>query len=127
MLKKIRKILVDICKKNITIRKLARFIKITSESRIYRKYYQKYQVNDKTILIEYILDYPFSLFPHLLQNLQSNIQLWINIYNSLHFQFLLHASFSAFNLEALGKKDIIIEEGYPRNDSLFNRKEEEIR
>lgn len=33
---------------------------------------------------------------------------------------------SAFNLIALGKKDIIIEEGYPRNDSLFNRSKKDI-
>jgi Putative glycosyl/glycerophosphate transferases involved in teichoic acid biosynthesis TagF/TagB/EpsJ/RodC len=37
---------------------------------------------------------------------------------------------SAFNLKALGKEDIIIETGYPRNDFLFNYEEkdaEEIR
>ena len=33
---------------------------------------------------------------------------------------------SAFNLVKLGKKDIIIEEGYPRNDSLFNRSKKDI-
>jgi CDP-glycerol glycerophosphotransferase len=33
---------------------------------------------------------------------------------------------SAFNLINLGKKDIIIEEGYPRNDSLFHYTKEEI-
>ena len=33
---------------------------------------------------------------------------------------------SAFNLINLGKKDIIIEEGYPRNDSLFNRSKKDI-
>lgn len=33
---------------------------------------------------------------------------------------------SAFNLKALGKENIIIEEGYPRNDSLFNRNKKEI-
>lgn len=33
---------------------------------------------------------------------------------------------SAFNLKKLGKKDIIIEEGYPRNDSLFNRSKKNI-
>lgn len=33
---------------------------------------------------------------------------------------------SAFNLKALGKKNIIIEEGYPRNDFLFNKTEKEI-
>ena len=33
---------------------------------------------------------------------------------------------SAFNLIALGKKDIIIEEGYPRNDSLFNRNKKDV-
>lgn len=33
---------------------------------------------------------------------------------------------SAFNLKALGKKDIIIEEGYPRNDSLFNKNKKDI-
>ena len=33
---------------------------------------------------------------------------------------------SAFNLINLGKKNIIIEEGYPRNDSLFNRNKKDI-
>lgn len=34
---------------------------------------------------------------------------------------------SAFNLENLGKKDIIIEEGYPRNESLFTYTEEDVK
>lgn len=34
---------------------------------------------------------------------------------------------SAFNLKALGKSDIIIEKGYPRNDFLFNKSEKEIK
>ena len=34
---------------------------------------------------------------------------------------------SAFNLKKLGKENIIIEEGYPRNDSLFNRSEKDIK
>ena len=33
---------------------------------------------------------------------------------------------SAFNLKALGKENIIIEEGYPRNDFLFNKTENDI-
>lgn len=33
---------------------------------------------------------------------------------------------SAFNLKALGKENIIIEQGYPRNDFLFNKSEEDI-
>lgn len=33
---------------------------------------------------------------------------------------------SAFNLKALGKEDIIIEKGYPRNDFLFNKTPEDI-
>lgn len=33
---------------------------------------------------------------------------------------------SAFNLKALGKEDIIIEKGYPRNDFLFNKTEKDI-
>ncbi len=33
---------------------------------------------------------------------------------------------SGFNLKNLGKENIIIEEGYPRNDSLFNRTKKEI-
>ena len=33
---------------------------------------------------------------------------------------------SGFNLKALGKENIIIEEGYPRNDSLFNRSKKDI-
>lgn len=34
---------------------------------------------------------------------------------------------SAFNLKALGKSDIIIEKGYPRNDTLFNKDENLIK
>jgi len=33
---------------------------------------------------------------------------------------------SAFNLKALGKSDILIEEGYPRNDSLFHFTEKDV-
>ena len=33
---------------------------------------------------------------------------------------------SAFNLKALGKDNIIIEEGYPRNDFLFNKTDQDI-
>ena len=33
---------------------------------------------------------------------------------------------SAFNLKKLGKENIIIEKGYPRNDYLFNYKKEEV-
>lgn len=33
---------------------------------------------------------------------------------------------SAFNLKNLGKEDIIIEKGYPRNDFLFNKSQKEI-
>ncbi len=33
---------------------------------------------------------------------------------------------SAFNLKALNKENIIIEEGYPRNDFLFNKNEKDI-
>ena len=33
---------------------------------------------------------------------------------------------SAFNLKELGKEDIIIEKGYPRNDFLFNKSKKEI-
>ena len=226
MLKKIRKILVDICKKNITIRKLARFIKISSESHIYRKYYQKYQVNDKTILFETFggRNYgcsPKAIYEQMLKMPEFNdykfiwafkkpemhkvkpsknlhviktksedyykylsiakywivnsiigeeikkkdnqvyIQCWHgtplkrlrydrevngsslntvaeirkrNDIDASRFDYFISPSAyctkvftSAFNLEALGKKDIIIEEGYPRNDSLFNRKEEEIK
>ena len=34
---------------------------------------------------------------------------------------------SAFNLVNLGKKDIIIEEGYPRNELLFTHKKEDVK
>lgn len=34
---------------------------------------------------------------------------------------------SSFNLEKLGKKDIIVEKGYPRNDELFKFNEEYVR
>ena len=33
---------------------------------------------------------------------------------------------SAFNLKALNKESIIVEQGYPRNDSLFNRSKKDI-
>ena len=33
---------------------------------------------------------------------------------------------SAFNLKKLGKENIIIEEGYPRNDFLFNKSDKDI-
>lgn len=34
---------------------------------------------------------------------------------------------SAFNLKALGKEDIVIEEGYPRNDEIVNHTEADIK
>ena len=49
---KLRKIVVDICKKNKTIRKIARFILRKSQNIKYKKYYNKYNVDDKTILFE---------------------------------------------------------------------------
>ena len=33
---------------------------------------------------------------------------------------------SAFNLEAIGKTDAIIQQGYPRNDALFNTSDEDV-
>ncbi len=225
MLKKIRKILVDICKKNVTIRKFARALKISSEKRIYNKYYKKYEVDDKTILFETFggrnygcspkaiyetmikmpefKDYKFiwafkdpaahQVKPtknlHIIKSQSSEyykylsiakywivnsiigeeikkkdnqvyVQCWHgtplkrlrydilvngsslntvaeirkrNDIDAARFDYFLSPSAyctkvftSAFNLKALGKEHIMIEEGYPRNDSLFNRKDSEI-
>ncbi len=41
-------------------------------------------------------------------------------------QFCTKVFTSGFNLKALGKENIIIEEGYPRNDALFNYTDEYV-
>ncbi len=40
--------------------------------------------------------------------------------------FCTNKLISAFNLKSLGKEDIIIEKGYPRNDALFNFDEQKV-
>ena len=42
-------------------------------------------------------------------------------------KFCTEKFISAFNLKAVGKEDIIIEKGYPRNDFLVNYKESDIK
>ena len=42
-------------------------------------------------------------------------------------KFATEKFISAFNLKNLGKKDIIIEEGYPRNESLFTYTDEDVK
>ena len=52
MIKKIRKILIDLAKKNVFLRKVLRKLKNLSGDMSYKKYYKKYKVDDKTILFE---------------------------------------------------------------------------
>ena len=52
MIKKIRKFLVDIAKKNVFLRKIFRKVKNIEGKMAYHKYYKKYRVDDKTILFE---------------------------------------------------------------------------
>ena len=49
---KLRNFLVDICKKNKTIRKIARKLYQANNEQQYKKFYKKYDVDDKIILFE---------------------------------------------------------------------------
>lgn len=224
-MKKIKKILIDISKKNVLFRKFLRFTKRTKERLNYQKYYYKYKVNDKVVFfetfngknygcspkaiyekmltMEEFKDYKFvwsfvnprkheikkdkrliivkhdskDYFKYLsiskywivnsiieesvkkkksqiyvqcwhgtpLKRLRYDIEVDGSIMNTIseirkrndidakRFDYFLSPSkfctkvfTSAFNLKALGKKDILIEEGYPRNDSLFHYTKKDI-
>lgn len=224
-MKKIKKILIDISKKNIVFRKLLRFTKRTKEKLGYQKYYRKYKVDNKTIFFETFngrnygcspkaiyekmitmnefKDYKFiwsfiepdkhevkkdkrliivkhnskDYFKYLsiskywivnsiveervkkkkeqiyvqcwhgtpLKRLRYDIEVDGAVLNTIseirrrndidaaRFDYFLSPSkfctkvfTSAFNLKALGKSDILIEEGYPRNDSLFNFTDKDV-
>jgi len=224
-MKKIKKILIDISKKNIVFRKLLRFTKRTKEKLGYQKYYRKYKVDNKTVFFETFngrnygcspkaiyekmitmnefKDYKFvwsfnnpskhevkkdkrliivkhnskDYFKYLsiskywivnsiveervkkkkeqiyvqcwhgtpLKRLRYDIEVDGAILNTIseirrrndidaaRFDYFLSPSkfctkvfTSAFNLKALGKSDILIEEGYPRNDSLFHFTEKDV-
>lgn len=224
-MKKLKKILIDISKKNIVFRKLLRFTKRTKEKLGYQKYYRKYKVDNKTIFFETFngrnygcspkaiyekmitmnefKDYKFiwsfiepdkhevkkdkrliivkhnskDYFKYLsiskywivnsiveervkkkkeqiyvqcwhgtpLKRLRYDIEVDGAVLNTIseirrrndidaaRFDYFLSPSkfctkvfTSAFNLKALGKSDILIEEGYPRNDSLFNFTDKDV-
>lgn len=224
-MKKLKKILIDISKKNIVFRKLLRFTKRTKEKLGYQKYYRKYKVDNKTVFFETFngrnygcspkaiyekmitmdefKDYKFvwsfnnpskhevkkdkrliivkhnskDYFKYLsiskywivnsiveervkkkkeqiyvqcwhgtpLKRLRYDIEVDGAVLNTIseirrrndidaaRFDYFLSPSkfctkvfTSAFNLKALGKSDILIEEGYPRNDSLFHFTEKDV-
>jgi len=224
-MKKIKKILIDIAKKNVLFRKVLRFTKRTKERLNYQKYYYKYKVDNKTVFFETFngknygcspkaiyekmitmdefKDYKFvwsfinpkkheikkdkrliivkhdskEYFKYLsiskywivnsiveervkkkkeqiyvqcwhgtpLKRLRYDIEVDGAILNTIseirrrndidaaRFDYFLSPSkfctkvfTSAFNLKALGKSDILIEEGYPRNDSLFHFTEKDV-
>ena len=222
---KIRKKIVDICKKNKAIRIIARKCLYIIERIKYMKYYYKYKVNDKVIIFEVyngrnytcspkaiyekmitmdkFKDYEmvwafnepdkhnvanfrnlkvikskskeyykyFSMAKYWVVNSlveegikkktnQKYIQCWHgtplkklrcdiavngaslntakeikkrNDIDAKRFDYFISPSkyctekfTSAFNLKTLNKENIIIEEGYPRNDSLFNKNQKDI-
>ena len=226
MIKKIRKILIDLAKKNVFLRKVLRKLKNLSGDMSYKKYYKKYKVDDKTILFETFngrtygcspkaiyeemtkmkefKDYTFvwsfvdpekhevkenknlivikhgspDYYKYLsiakywivnsiveesiekkeeqiyvqcwhgtpLKRLRCDIEVDGAVLNTIEeirkrndidakrFDYFISPSkfctekfISAFNLKNLGKEDIIIEEGYPRNDSLFHYTEKDIK
>lgn len=221
----VRKVLVDIAKKNTMMRKLFRWIKRLEESISYKKYYYRYKVNNKVVFFETFngrnygcspkaiyekmiemdafKDYKFvwsfldlgnheikkderlilvkhnsrDYFKYLsiskywivnsileesikkkktqvyvqcwhgtpLKRLRYDIEVEGSVMNTIseirkrndidavRFDYFLSPSkfctkvfTSAFNLVKLGKKDILIEKGYPRNDSLFHYTEREV-
>lgn len=225
MLKKIRKILVDLAKKNVLFRKFLRKAKNIQGSASYHKYYKKYKVDDKTILFETFngrtygcspkaiyekmlemdefKDYKFvwsfvepekhdvkksdnlilvkhgshDYYKYLsiakywivnsiveesitkkenqvyvqcwhgtpLKRLRCDIEVDGSVLNTVEeirkrndidakrFDYFISPSkfctekfISAFNLKNLGLESIIIEEGYPRNDSLFHYRDEDV-
>ena len=224
-MKKIKAMIIDICKKNVVFRKMIRFFRLFFKKLNYLKYKLKYKVDDKTIFFE-VYDgrnytcSPKAIYEKMLtmkefkdfkfiwafnnpskhdiikdkrltivktktkdyyKNISSSkywivnsildecitkkkgqvyVQCWhgtplkrlrydievngavLNTVEEIRkrndrdaskFDYFISPSkyctekfTSAFNLIALGKKDIIIEEGYPRNDSLFNRNKKDI-
>ncbi len=225
MIKKIRKILVDLAKKNVLFRKFLRKAKNIQGNVSYHKYYKKYDVDEKTILFETFngrtygcspkaiyekmlempefKDYKFiwsfvNPLKHEVKNSknllivehgshdyykalsiskywivnsiieesitkkdnQIYVQCWHgtplkrlrcdievdgailntveeirkrNDIDAKRFDYFISPSkfctekfTSAFNLKNLGLENIIIEEGYPRNDSLFHYTEKDV-
>ena len=224
-MKKIKAMIIDICKKNVVFRKMIRFFRLYFKKLNYLKYKLKYKVDDKTIFFEvydgrnytcspkaiyekmltmkkfkdfkfiwafndpskhdvmkdkrivivktntkdyykYISSSKYWIVNSIMDECitkkkgQVYVQCWhgtplkrlrydieVNgaVLNTIEeirkrndrdaskFDYFISPSkyctekfTSAFNLIALGKKDIIIEEGYPRNDSLFNRNKKDV-
>ena len=224
-MKKIKTMIIDICKKNVVFRKMIRFFRLFFKKLNYLKYKLKYKVGDKTIFFEvydgrnytcspkaiyekmltmkkfkdfkfiwafndpskhdvmkdkrlvivktntkdyykYISSSKYWIVNSIMDECitkkkgQVYVQCWHgtplkrlrydievngavlntieeirkrNDRDAVKFDYFISPSkyctekfTSAFNLVALGKKDIIIEEGYPRNDSLFNRNKKEV-
>ena len=224
-MKKIKTMIIDICKKNVVFRKMIRFFRLFFKKLNYLKYKLKYKVDDKTIFFEvydgrnytcspkaiyekmltmkefkdfkfvwafndpskhdvmkdkrlvivktntkdyykYISSSKYWIVNSIMDECitkkkgQVYVQCWHgtplkrlrydievngavlntieeirkrNDRDAVKFDYFISPSkyctekfTSAFNLVALGKKDIIIEEGYPRNDSLFNRNKKEV-
>lgn len=224
-MKKIKTMIIDICKKNVVFRKMIRFFRLFFKKLNYLKYKLKYKVDDKTIFFEvydgrnytcspkaiyekmltmkefkdfkfiwafndpskhdvmkdkrlvivktntkdyykYISSSKYWIVNSIMDECitkkkgQVYVQCWhgtplkrlrydieVNgaVLNTIEeirkrndrdaskFDYFISPSkyctekfTSAFNLIALGKKDIIIEEGYPRNDSLFNRNKKDV-
>ncbi len=224
-MKKIKAMIIDICKKNVVFRKMIRFFRLFFKKLNYLKYKLKYKVDDKTIFFEvydgrnytcspkaiyekmltmkefkdfkfiwafndpskhdvmkdkrlvivktntkdyykYISSSKYWIVNSIMDECitkkkgQVYVQCWHgtplkrlrydievngavlntieeirkrNDRDAVKFDYFISPSkyctekfTSAFNLIALGKKDIIIEEGYPRNDSLFNRNKKDI-
>ena len=224
-MKKIKAMIIDICKKNVVFRKMIRFFRLFFKKLNYLKYKLKYKVDDKTIFFEvydgrnytcspkaiyekmltmkefkdfkfiwafndpskhdvmkdkrlvivktntkdyykYISSSKYWIVNSIMDECitkkkgQIYVQCWhgtplkrlrydieVNgaVLNTIEeirkrndrdarkFDYFISPSkyctekfTSAFNLIALGKKDIIIEEGYPRNDSLFNRNKKDV-
>lgn len=224
-MKKIKTMIIDICKKNVVFRKMIRFFRLFFKKLNYLKYKLKYKVDDKTIFFEvydgrnytcspkaiyekmltmkefkdfkfvwafnepskhdvmkdkrlvivktntkdyykYISSSKYWIVNSIMDECitkkkgQVYVQCWHgtplkrlrydievngavlntieeirkrNDRDAVKFDYFISPSkyctekfTSAFNLVALGKKDIIIEEGYPRNDSLFNRNKKDV-
>lgn len=224
-MKKIKAMIIDICKKNVVFRKMIRFFRLFFKKLNYLKYKLKYKVDDKTIFFEvydgrnytcspkaiyekmltmkefkdfkfiwafndpskhdvmkdkrlvivktntkdyykYISSSKYWIVNSIMDECitkkkgQVYVQCWHgtplkrlrydievngavlntieeirkrNDRDAVKFDYFISPSkyctekfTSAFNLIALGKKNIIIEEGYPRNDSLFNRGKKDI-
>lgn len=224
-MKKIKAMIIDICKKNVVFRKMIRFFRLYFKKLNYLKYKLKYKVDDKTIFFEvydgrnytcspkaiyekmltmkkfkdfkfiwafndpskhdvmkdkrlvivktntkdyykYISSSKYWIVNSIMDECitkkkgQVYVQCWhgtplkrlrydieVNgaVLNTIEeirkrndrdaskFDYFISPSkyctekfTSAFNLIALGKKNIIIEEGYPRNDSLFNRNKKDV-